>query len=267
MPSIEDPRTALPPLGRLDRLLDRFGVLAHLVAVLGVYALAIAALGFASAPAAWLVASALRAPTSGWLRWPLLGMAAGGGFFLFGFSLMAIVALLNFVLPTRVRRFRGTYYTLAAVPWFLHNALFYLVRFTFLPFVTFTPFGIWFLRAMGMKIGRRAVINSERLSDPRLLTLGDNVVVGGSARIFAHYGGGGRLHVAPVEIGDRVTLGVCSTVMGDVVIGAGATLLPHSVLLPGSRVGEGEVWGGVPARPIPRDQMEALKEQIQGVRS
>jgi serine acetyltransferase len=55
--------------------------------------------------------------------------------------------------------------------------------------------------------------------------------------------------------------------MGDVVIGNDATILAHSVLLPGSRVGEGEVWGGVPAQLIPRDQMERVKMEIRGRRA
>jgi serine acetyltransferase len=53
--------------------------------------------------------------------------------------------------------------------------------------------------------------------------------------------------------------------MGDVEIGADATILPHSVLLPGSRVGDGETWGGVPAHRISRDEMERFKQEIHGV--
>src|SRR5439155_26433027 len=53
------------------------------------------------------------------------------------------------------RPFKGGYFTIAAVPWYVHNALFYLVRFAFLPFVTTTPFGIGFLRRPGLRIGRR----------------------------------------------------------------------------------------------------------------
>lgn len=83
------------------------------------------------------------------------------------------------------------------LPWILHNGLFYLARFTFLPFVALTPFG------------------------------------------------------------------VC--VMGDVVIGDGATILPESVVLPGSRVGAGETWGGVPARRIEREEMDRIKAEIRGM--
>ena len=53
--------------------------------------------------------------------------------------------------------------------------------------------------------------------------------------------------------------------MGDVQVGADATILAHSVLMPGSRVGKGETWGGVPARPISRKEMEHFKKEI-GIR-
>ena len=194
-----------------------------------------------------------------------IGMGTAVAFFVFGFALLIVVPLYNLVLPTRVRPFKGGYYTLQAAPWLLHNALFYLVRYTFLPFVTLTPFGIWFLKAMGMKIGRHAFINTEYISDPQLIQIGDDAALGGSVRICAHFGGGGHLTVAPVVIGARATLGLAVTVMGDVEVGDGAVVLPNSVLLPGSRVGAGETWGGVPARRITRDEMDAFKEGIRGV--
>jgi acetyltransferase-like isoleucine patch superfamily enzyme len=258
-----------PPRNAVDRFIRRFNAFSHVAATLALYGLAATALGLALTPTLWAGYGLWKIATSlpDWQRWLVLGLAAGGGFFAFGFALMIVVALFNFLLPTRVGPFHGSYYTLAAVPWYLHNGLFYLVRYTFLPFVTFTPFGIWFLRAMGMKIGRGTLINSENLSDPRLLTLGDNVAVGGNVRIFAHYGGGGHLTIAPVVIGDGVTLGLGCTVMGNVQIELGATILPHSVLLPGSRVGAHEVWGGVPARPISREDFEHFKEGIQGVKT
>jgi len=196
----------------------------------------------------------------------LRGFALGLAWFVSGMALLVVVAVYNRVLPTTVRPFKGGYYTLEALPWFLHNGLFYLVRFTFMPFVTLTPFGVLFLKAMGMKIGRRAFINTEYLSDLALITIGDDAVIGGSVRICAHYGGGGNLVVAPVTIGDRATLGLACCIMGDVVIGPDAVILPESVVLPGSRVGSGETWGGVPARPIPREEMDRLKLILRGER-
>jgi acetyltransferase-like isoleucine patch superfamily enzyme len=266
-PFAEDDSKSPPPQSALDRLVRRYGRTAYMIVVLGLYLLVSTALGLALAPAIWCwqVAAAWSESLPFLARGLALGLATAVGFFLFGFGLLLVVPLYNLVLPTRVRPFKGGYYTMRAAPWLLHNALFYLVRFTFLPFVTLTPFGIWFLKAMGMTIGRHAFINTEYISDPQLITVGDDAAIGGSVRLFAHYGGGGYLVVAPVVIGDRATIGVAATIMGDVIVGRGATVLPHSVLLPGSRVGEGETWGGVPARLITREEMELYKQGIRGV--
>ena len=226
--------------------------------------IAASALGVALAPALWVWNTALSCSASLPVvsRYLVCGLALSAAFFVFGFALLLIVPVYNFVLPTRVKPFKGGYYTIHAVPWALHNVLFYLVRFTFLPFVTLTPFGIWFLKAMGMTIGRHAFVNTEWISDPSLITLGDDVTLGGSVRIFAHYGGGGNLVIAPVVIEDRATVGIGVSIMGDVRIGRDAVVLPHSALLPGSRVGAGEIWGGVPARPISREEMDRIKASI-----
>lgn len=251
-----------PPVSHLDRLLRRFARISYHVYVGLVIAIAASALGVALAPAlaVWGAAVSWSAGLPAVGRYAVEGMGLSAAFFTFGFSLLAVVPAYNFVLPTRARPFKGGYYTIHAAPWFLHNALFYLVRFTFLQFVTLTPPGVWFLRAMGMKVGRHTFVNTELISDPRLITLGNDVVLGGSVRIFAHYGGGGHLVIEPVVIEDKATVGIAATIMGDVRIGAGAIILPHSAVLPGSRVGPGEIWGGVPAQPIPRDEMDRIRD-------
>jgi acetyltransferase-like isoleucine patch superfamily enzyme len=266
-PFAEDQSKNPPPTHAFDRLLRRFARQSYLVAVLLLYVVASTALGVALAPALWIFDrlaswSARLAPP---LHYLAVGTSAALCFFLAGLTLLVVVPAYNWALPTRVHPFKGGYYSIHVVPWFIHNALFYLVRYTFLPFVTLTPFGIWFLRAMGMKIGRHAFVNTEYISDPQLITLGEDAALGGSVRIFAHYGGGGNFVIAPVVIGARATIGLGVTVMGDVEVGEGATVLPHAVLLPGSRVGPGETWGGVPARRIEREEMELFKQGIRGV--
>jgi acetyltransferase-like isoleucine patch superfamily enzyme len=266
-PFAEDQSKNPPPRYAFDRLLRRFARQSYLVAVLLLYVVASTALGVALAPALWVFDhlaswSARLAPP---LHYLAVGTSAAACFFLAGLTLLVVVPAYNWALPTRVRPFKGGYYSIHVVPWFIHNALFYLVRYTFLPFVTLTPFGIWFLKAMGMKIGRHAFVNTEYISDPQLITLGEDAALGGSVRIFAHYGGGGNFVIAPVVIGARATIGLGVTVMGDVEVGEGPTILPHAVLLPGSRVGPGETWGGVPARRIEREEMELFKQGIRGV--
>jgi len=256
-----------PATGAIDRFVRRFKIVSHLLALLVLYGVAASAIGVALAPALWFLDrwNGWIAGLHDWAHWLALGAGYGIAFFITGMAMLAVVPVYNYVLPTRVKPFKGGYFRIASIPWFLHNGLFYLVRYTFLPFFTLTPFGLLFLRAMGMKLGKRAFVNTEFISDPRLITIGDDAVIGGSVHLFAHFGGGGHLCVAPVVIGARATIGQKATVMGDVVIGARATILPHSVLLPGSRVGEGETWGGVPARRITREEMEQFKQGIHGL--
>jgi len=264
----EDQSKNPPPRNFFDRLLRRFARASYFLVVLLLYAVGSTAVGVAVAPALWAFQFFAKWCTAlpGPLFWVGIATSCALCFFIAGLSLLVVVPIYNLVLPTKIVPFKGGYYTIYALPWFVHNALFYLVRFTFLPFVTLTPFGIWFLKAMGMKIGRHAFINTEYISDPQLITLGDDAALGGSVRIFAHHGGGGNLVIAPVVIGARATIGLGATVMGDVIVGEGATVLPNSVLLPGSRVGAGETWGGVPARQIDKDEFDHLKEGIRAVR-
>ncbi|HVZ47162.1 MAG TPA: hypothetical protein VG916_00130 [Gemmatimonadaceae bacterium] len=253
-----------PPVSRTDGFVRRFPAVAHGVAGALLYGIVVTAFGLAATPSAFVVAR-LAPPllhAHAWWQWPALGVLAGAAAFLWGFSLLAVVPVFNALLPTRIRPYSGGYFATAAIPWYLHNGLFYLVRFTVLPFVTMTPIGTLFLRAMGMRMGRRPRITTELLSDVRLITLGDDVTLGGSATIFCHYGGNGRLVIAPVVIGDRATVGEKATVMGDVVIGEGATVMPHAVVLPRTRIGPRERWGGAPARRISHDEWEATKAEI-----
>lgn len=256
-----------PPRGAVDRFIRRFGQLSLMLAVLALHAMMAAAAGLALAPALWFVDawSGWAGGVAGWLHWPALGLGYALAYFVFGFALLLVVPVCNWLLPTRAKPFKGGYFSVAAVPWLLHNGLFYLVRFTFLPFVTLTPMGGWFLSAMGMTLGKRVFVNTEYISDPRLITLGDDVVIGGSVHLFAHFGGGGHLTLAPVVIGARATIGEKATVMGDVHVGEDAVVLPHSVLLPGSRVGAGETWGGIPARRIGADEWQRLHDDIRGL--
>jgi len=235
-----------PPLNWIDRSIRRFSSAWYLGAVCVLYLIAATALAFASLPAVALLLYAGDKSETAELGARALAFAAAGGvgFFLSGLALLAVVPVYNLVLPTNIRPFRGGYFTIAALPWYVHNGLLYLVRYTFLPFVTFTPFGIWFLRAMGMTIGKRVMFNTHYVSDACMITVGDDVVIGGSVRMFAHYAGGGHLVIAPVVIGDGATIGENATVMGDVVVGAGAVVAPHSVLLPGTRIAPGEHFDG-----------------------
>ena len=54
--------------------------------------------------------------------------------------------------------------------------------------------------------------------------------------MFGHYGQKGFLVLSPVHIGKGANVGLKASIMGDVVVGADANILPHSVVFPKTRV-------------------------------
>jgi Hexapeptide repeat of succinyl-transferase len=175
----------------------------------------------------------------GWatpLHYFAIGVAIFGGYLIYGLTLIFVVPFVNFLLPFRVKPFRGIYYSLPAIPWYVHNALTYIVRYTFLEFITPSPLNLLYFRMMGMKIGKGCVINSSNISDPCMISLGDYVTIGGSATIFAHYGQKGYMIISPVRIGDRTTIGLKASVMGGVSVGNDCNIKPHTALLPKTEV-------------------------------
>lgn len=170
--------------------------------------------------------------------WQNAGMAFSfaATYFLYGLTLIFVVPLVNKILPLRVKPHRATWYSLSVVPWYYHNALTYLVRYTFLEFLTPTPLNILFYKMMGMKIGKGSIINTTNISDPCLIEIGDYVTIGGSATIVGHYGMKGFLIIDKVVIEDKATIGLRAIVFGDVVIGKGALVKANDTVMPKTRI-------------------------------
>lgn len=245
--------------GFWETLLRRFKTAMHLLMIFPLYGLGSLILGISLMPGILLVRATYR--------WSLefseltsafaLGSSVVASFFICGFTAMIILPLLNLILIGRLKSWKGPYYSLEAIRWYIHNGILYMLRYSFLEFVTPSPFSLWFYRAMGMTIGSGTVINSTHISDPSLITLGKRVTIGGSATIVAHYGQAGYLVLSPVLIEDDVTIGLRATVMGGATIQRGAKILPNSVIMPKTLVPAGEIWGGVPAQKIDLKKMVA----------
>jgi acetyltransferase-like isoleucine patch superfamily enzyme len=238
--------------GFFETLLRKFSVLLQVMMMLPLYVFACVCGGLGLVPALsfyhWVAKVSQTWPS------PAQHFATGtsiiAAFFIFGFSSILILPTVNFVTRSNLRAWRGPYFSLEAIRWYIHNGAVYLLRYSFLEFVTPSPFLNWFYQLMGMKIGRGTIINSTCISDPSLITMGENVTIGGSATIVGHYGQGGYLVLAPVVIEDNVTIGLRAIIMGGAQIGKGAKILPNSVVLPKTVIPAGETWGGVPAQKI-----------------
>lgn len=229
--------------GFVETFLRRFRNLSFVLLISPLAVICCSAIGLAAAPAFlwfhWVdTATAAWSPLTHYIA---IGLAASSGYFIYGFSLLFILPAINFILPLKVKPFRGPWYSLPAIPWYVHNGLTYMARYTFLELITPSPLNILFYRMMGMKIGKGVVLNTANISDPCLITIGDYVTVGGSATIFAHYGQKGYLIIAPVTIGKGTNIGLKASIMGGATVGENVTILPHSVVMPNSKIPNGSM--------------------------
>jgi acetyltransferase-like isoleucine patch superfamily enzyme len=105
-----------------------------------------------------------------------------------------------------------------------------------------------FLRA---KVHKHAAIGLEVTFDiffPRLITVEEDAVVGYRTTILCHEYTSDKYRIGPVVIGRRATIGANCTLLPGVVVGEGATVSAMSLV--NRDVPPGELWGGVPARPL-----------------
>lgn len=241
-----------PPKGWFDRALRAGKSFTHGLVMIPIYLFASVILGIAIAPGVGVyhAISGLGADGGPVLRAFATGVGIGAGFFTYGFAILVVVPLANWPLRSRVKPTRGSFHSSQFLPWYLHNSLAYLVRYSILDYVTPTPLNHMFYKLMGMKLGRNAQVNTSNISDAALLTIEEDVTIGGSASIICHYGQAGYLILAPTVIRKGAVIGMLATIMADVEVGEGAKVLANSLVLPKTRIPAGETWGGVPAKRI-----------------
>ena len=176
-----------------------------------------------------------------------LGLSVGIGFVCFVFSLIFVVPLVNLPLIPFVRPYRGPWFSVESIPWYYHNALTYLVRYTILDFLTPSPVNNLFYKMMGMKIGKGVMINTSNISDPCLIVLEDYVTIGGSAYMMAHYGMKGYLIIDKLHIKKGAMIGLAAKILGGVSIGEKAVVAPNVAVLPKTIIKDGEKYGITPS--------------------
>lgn len=187
--------------------------------------------------------------------WRTLGLCIVGvsAYFIAGITLLVLLPLvrwLTFSLGTPLGSY--DYFTWRGWQWASYNALTLFLRFSFIHWIRLTPFLNIYHRLMGMKIGARVQINTAVVADQNLISIGDDTVIGGDVTLVAHVVVHGRLHTAPIRIGNRVTVGLMAVIFPGCEIGDGAVIAAGSVLSKGTKVGPGEIWAGVPARRVGR---------------
>lgn len=129
--------------------------------------------------------------------------------------------------------------------------LFYLIVFYPVMRSGFMPAPL--MRAFYLALGARLGTNTYSqgiIHDPPFVAIGANSVVGQFAILVPHVIEGNRLAHYPILIGNNVTVGAHASVLSDVIIEDNAIIATGAVVLKGTRIGTGEVWGGIPARRL-----------------
>ena len=189
-----------------------------------------------------------------WLLWHLplgdfrgIGLTLAGIVLIYAYTLLAYRAFL-WVMPLQEGELApGSRGEFAAQV----NILFYLVIFNTLVRTNFMPVPLMRLvyLALGAKMGTNTY-SPGALLDPPLTVLGANVMIGHNATLFAHAIEGDHFSLKKIVVGDNVTIGAQAIVMSGVEIGAGAIVSAGAVVRKDTKIGPGEIWGGVPARPL-----------------
>ena len=108
----------------------------------------------------------------------------------------------------------------------------------------------WYLRAMGVRIGRRVILGGgfSQVVDPDMLQFEDGATV--SCQFQAHTFEDRVLKIDRVVIRRRATVGSSAVLLYGADIGAQAHVAPHSVVMKRESLLPGRSYTGCPTRPV-----------------
>ena len=139
----------------------------------------------------------------------------------------------SFVWRTEVS---DTFTEMVAAPWFANAA-------------AGTPALAMWLRSLGAKVGRGVWTDSYWLPEPDLVTLGDGATVNRGCVVQTHLFHDRVMSIDTVTLEAGATLGPHSVILPAANIGANATVGPASLVMRGETVPVGSRWSGNPIGP------------------
>ncbi len=172
-------------------------------------------------------------------------------FFLFGFGLMIVLPTVRFLfLWWKPHVGEISIQSLKLWPWYNVNGMQFMFNTVFGRFARPTTVYPWFLRAMGAKIGKAVVFNTQHVYDLDLLEVGDRTVIGANASILGHVGEKGKLVRAPIKIGSNCTIGQYTNIFPGVTIGDNCHVGAMSMIPKGSTLDSNAIYAGIPVKKI-----------------
>ncbi|WP_313554797.1 Pls/PosA family non-ribosomal peptide synthetase [Miniimonas arenae] len=150
----------------------------------------------------------------------------------------------SFVWRTEVA---DTFTEMLAAPWFANSA-------------SGTPALALWLRSLGVRIGRGVWCESYWFPEPDLVVLGDGATVNRGCVVQTHLFHDRVMSIDTVTLGEGATLGPHSVILPAASIGAHATVGPASLVMRGETVPVGSRWSGNPIGPWRSVRVRAYQE-------
>ncbi len=135
-----------------------------------------------------------------------------------------------------------------------------LIQTVTIKFLQASPLMRWYLRALGAKVGRDAIISEFEAGAIDLISIGKRTSLGLKNQFANVEVIGNEMIIGTIEIGDEAYTGNSCVLSCNSRLGAGAELGDLTALEPGTSVPDWEHWDGSPARKIGMVDRESLPE-------
>lgn len=129
--------------------------------------------------------------------------------------------------------------SLTALRWLIYSGIFTISMRTILPLIPVSFLTNLYFRIVGCRMGRNVKLNSFQLNDAYLLTLGDDVIVGGQTDISCHLFEYDHLILRPIVIGSGTLIGAHSYIAPGVTIGERSLIGLYSYVRAGRTIPDG----------------------------
>lgn len=166
------------------------------------------------------------------------------------FALAAVVLAAKWLLLGKVRPGQHGLWSCWASRWDFHYVMWQRYGRALLTPLEGTLLLPWYLRAMGMRIGRRCVLGDgfAQVVDPDMITIEDGATV--HALFQAHSFEDRVLKIDRVRLGARCTIGRGAVVMYGADVGEDAHVMPHSVVMKQEHLLPGRRYAGAPTDEV-----------------
>ncbi|KAJ6559861.1 hypothetical protein B0H19DRAFT_1210275 [Mycena capillaripes] len=131
--------------------------------------------------------------------------------------------------------------------------------------LTGTTYFVWYLRAMGARIGKNCALypggRAGLMTEPDLVRLGNNVSLD-DCSVVAHINSRGNFALNSLEIGNGCAMRAGSRLLSGASMEDSSMLCEHTLLTSGDVADAGTVYSGWPAKPIESLWDEKLPDKI-----